>query len=239
MLLQFAMVSDREPPQQRFAFVRQLHQYGARILRITDAPDQPALLRTIDQFHGAVMLEQHAAGDLAHRHSRPFGKGPHRQQQLMLLRLHAAFPGRLLAELEEAPHQETEFSQGGVFRLREIPHLFISYHDVFFHAHRGPSARTPRPIGDTEAMSVYQERREELEQHEFMMGLERGRLAVTLDLLTDALVLVGQHGVYCQSARQPGKPAMDIQMISKSLADAKELVASVMEHLKPVRESSL
>ena len=43
------------------------------------------------------------------------------------------------------------------------------------------------------------------------MGLERGRLAVTLDLLTDALVLVGQHGVYCQSARQPGKPAMDIQ----------------------------
>ena len=55
-------------------------------------------------------------------------------------------------------------------------------------------------------MSVYQERHEELEKHEFMMGLERGRLAVTLDLLTDALVLVGQHGVYCQSAPQPGKP---------------------------------
>ena len=55
-----------------------------------------------------------------------------------------------------------------------------------------------------------------------------GRLAVTLDLLTDALVLVGQHGVYCQSARQPGKPAMDIQIISKCLTDAKELVSSVM-----------
>lgn len=81
-------------------------------------------------------------------------------------------------------------------------------------------------------MSVYSERRDELEQHEFMMGVPRGRLAVTLDMLTDALVLVGQHGVYCQSARQPGKPAMDIQMISKSLVDAKELVASVMEHLK-------
>ena len=64
------------------------------------------------------------------------------------------------------------------------------------------------------------------------MGLERGRLAVTLNLLTDALVLVGQHGVYCQSARQPGKPAMDIQMISKCLADAKELVAGVMGELK-------
>jgi hypothetical protein len=81
-------------------------------------------------------------------------------------------------------------------------------------------------------MSIYQERKDELEKFEFMMGLERGRLAVTLDLITDALVLVGQHGVYCQSARQPGKPAMDIQIISKSLADAKELVTSVMDKLK-------
>lgn len=81
-------------------------------------------------------------------------------------------------------------------------------------------------------MSVYQERKEELEKFEFMMGLERGRLAVTLDLITDALVLVGQHGVYCQSARQPGKPTMDIQLISKNLVDAKELVISVMTQLK-------
>lgn len=64
------------------------------------------------------------------------------------------------------------------------------------------------------------------------MGLERGRLALTLDLLTDALVLVGQHGVYCQSARQPGKPAMDVQIISKQIADAKELVIDVMTRLK-------
>ena len=68
-----------------------------------------------------------------------------------------------------------------------------------------------------------------------MLGTERGRLAVTLDLLTDALVLVGQHGVYCQSARQAGKPAMDIQMISKCLTDAKELVADVMEQIKKKR----
>jgi hypothetical protein len=81
-------------------------------------------------------------------------------------------------------------------------------------------------------MSIYDERKEDLEKFEFMMGPNRGRLAVTLDLITDALVLVGQHGVYCQSARQLGKPAMDIQIISKSLADAKELVVSVMEQLK-------
>ena len=64
------------------------------------------------------------------------------------------------------------------------------------------------------------------------MGVEAGRLAVTLDILTDALVLVGQHGVYCQSARQPGKPAMDVQMISTGILQAKELVASVLESLR-------
>ncbi|HTU44580.1 MAG TPA: hypothetical protein VMF91_05935 [Bryobacteraceae bacterium] len=46
------------------------------------------------------------------------------------------------------------------------------------------------------------------------------------------MVLVGQHGVYCQSVRQLGKPAMDIQLITKSLADAKELVSSVLEQMK-------
>jgi hypothetical protein len=82
-------------------------------------------------------------------------------------------------------------------------------------------------------MNVYLERREELEKHEFMMGVPRGRLAVTLDVLTDALVLVGQHGVYCQSARQPGKPAMDIQLISKLITDAKELIGDLVQELKP------
>jgi hypothetical protein len=81
-------------------------------------------------------------------------------------------------------------------------------------------------------MSVYDEMRDELEKHEFMFGIPRGRLAVALDLLTDALVLVGQHGVYCQSARQPGKPAMDVQLISKSILDAKELIGSAMTELK-------
>src|SRR5258708_16996115 len=80
----------------------------------------------------------------------------------------------------------------------------------------------PRVSGYNEGMSVYDDQKEALEEFEFRMGLERGRLAVALDLLTDALVLVGQHAVYCQSARQPGKPAMDVQMISQCLSGAKE-----------------
>lgn len=85
-------------------------------------------------------------------------------------------------------------------------------------------------------MTVFDDYRQDLEKFEFMMGPARGRLAVTLDLLTDALSLVGQHGVYCQSARQPGKPAMDVQVIMKSITGAKELIQSVMQELKPEQQ---
>ena len=78
-------------------------------------------------------------------------------------------------------------------------------------------------------MSVFDDRQEDLERYEFMMGAPRGRLALTLDLLTDALVLVGQHGVYCQSARIPGKPSMDIAIVLEHITDAKELLQSVIE----------
>jgi len=85
-------------------------------------------------------------------------------------------------------------------------------------------------------MSVYDDRREDLEKYEFMMGKARGRLAVIMDALTDALVLVGQHGVYCQSSRMPGRPAMDIELILKNLNDSKELIRSVMQELQPPGE---
>ena len=78
-------------------------------------------------------------------------------------------------------------------------------------------------------MSALNKHRDALEVHETMMGLERGRLAVALDLLTDALSMVGQHGVYCQSARTPGRPTMDIAIILEQIGDAKELLQSVIE----------
>jgi hypothetical protein len=82
------------------------------------------------------------------------------------------------------------------------------------------------------SMAVFDEKQEELEHYEMMMGVPRGRLAVTMDTITDAMALVGQHGVYCQSQRWPGRPVMDIQIIMKSLTDAKELIQSVMEELR-------
>ncbi len=78
-------------------------------------------------------------------------------------------------------------------------------------------------------MTAVDRHRDQLEIHETMMGASRGRLAVALDLLTDALAMVGQHGVYCQSTRHPGKPTLDIAVVLQQIGDAKELLQTVIE----------
>jgi hypothetical protein len=80
-------------------------------------------------------------------------------------------------------------------------------------------------------MSILDKHRDTLERHETMMGRPRGRLAVALDLLTDSLALVGQHGVYCRSERVPGAPRLDIALVVEQLDDVKQLVQSAMQEL--------
>ncbi len=86
-------------------------------------------------------------------------------------------------------------------------------------------------------MSGSQHRRDELDKYEFMMGPERGKLAVSLDMLTDALILIGQHGVYCTSQRNPSKPALDLETVLDEINGAKQLIQSVMEELERQRGS--
>jgi hypothetical protein len=87
-------------------------------------------------------------------------------------------------------------------------------------------------------MSIFHTRRDELEKYEFMMGPARGRLAVSLDALTDALILIGQHGVYCTSNRNPSKPALDLETVMTEINGAKALIQSVMQELEQAREAS-
>jgi len=70
------------------------------------------------------------------------------------------------------------------------------------------------------------------ERYEFQMGPVRGRLATALDILTDALSLVGQHGVYCRSARQPQYPAMDVRLVLAQIEDSKGLIIEAMDAMK-------
>ena len=78
-------------------------------------------------------------------------------------------------------------------------------------------------------MSVFEKHRDTLDVHETMLGVSHGRVAVALDLLTDAQALVGQHGVYCQTARIGGGPRMDIALVLEQINDAKELLQTVLE----------
>jgi hypothetical protein len=87
-------------------------------------------------------------------------------------------------------------------------------------------------------MNIFDEKRAELDRYEFMMGPERGRLAVAMDLLTDSLIMVGQHGVYCASTRNPSKPALDLQAVLAGIDGAKALIQSVMEEIRLQREKS-
>jgi hypothetical protein len=70
------------------------------------------------------------------------------------------------------------------------------------------------------------------ERYEFQMGPARGSMATALDILTDALTLVGQHGVYCRSSRQPQFPSMDIRLILQQIEDSKGLIIEAMAELK-------
>jgi hypothetical protein len=84
-------------------------------------------------------------------------------------------------------------------------------------------------------VTIFDEKRADLEKYEFMMGAERGRLAVALDLLTDSLILTGQHGVYCISNRNPSKPRLDLQAVLAGIEGAKVLIQSVMANLEAQR----
>ena len=77
--------------------------------------------------------------------------------------------------------------------------------------------------------------REAKERYELQMGPIRGPLATALDILTDALALVGQHGLYCRSQRQPQYPAMDVRLVMEQIEHSKGLIIGAMELLKKNR----
>lgn len=76
------------------------------------------------------------------------------------------------------------------------------------------------------------------ERYEFQMGPVRGKLATALDILTDALTLVGQHGVYCRSQRQPQFPSIDVRLILQQIEDSKGLVIEAMTVLRNPGENT-
>ena len=81
-------------------------------------------------------------------------------------------------------------------------------------------------------MSIRKEYEERRERYQFQMGQVPGTLATALDILNDALALVGAHAVYCRNSREPDKPKMDIQTILDEIHESKHLIAEVLQELK-------
>jgi hypothetical protein len=113
-----------------------------------------------------------------------------------------------------------------------------SYSGRLLLARRAREAGAFRQYIEGAFMSAFKEHHDELVHSEQRFGRDRGRLAVSLDRITNALVLVGQHGVYCTSQRNPTVPAMDLRMVTQELTHAKELIQSVMEELRKARGSA-
>ena len=78
-------------------------------------------------------------------------------------------------------------------------------------------------------MSVFIDRHDLVEPLEFKWGRRRGRLAATMDILSDLAVVLGTHSAYCHSAGRPDRPAGDIQAAMGHIQHAKELIASLLD----------
>jgi hypothetical protein len=72
----------------------------------------------------------------------------------------------------------------------------------------------------------------QLDRYQFQMGTSCGRLATALDVLTDALALVGQHGVYCRNPGAGKAESMDIRLVMQQLEDSKLLILETMKELQ-------
>lgn len=77
-------------------------------------------------------------------------------------------------------------------------------------------------------MSVFENRRDWLDDFEFKLGPLRGRLAATLDVLTDLSVVLGTHITYCRVGRDSDRAMPDMQQAIDFVSQAKELVSSAI-----------
>jgi hypothetical protein len=87
-----------------------------------------------------------------------------------------------------------------------------------------------------EKRSVFEVHKEKIEEHEMMLGPVQGKLAVLLDLLTDSLIVAGKHGIYCKNKKKPDEPSLDMQMIIDGLLQSKEIVQTLMDENRRLKE---
>lgn len=122
-------MGQRQASKDSGTSAREVDEHAAAVGGCAGSRDVAVRFQAIDEFHGGVMLELHAQGELADGRVDSFGQTSNSQKKLMLLRLQAVFASLFLAEVEKTPDFLPELRQGAVFSQRDI-HVFISYHDI-------------------------------------------------------------------------------------------------------------
>ena len=125
---QFRAVVEREVAEFRLARGGEVDQDAAAVGVVPPAPEQPQAFEAVDQFDGAVVLQEEPLGQGADRGRDRRRETFQRQEELVLLRLQASRARGLLAEMEEAPEAIAHLGQRavliggqGLVRVHRLP----------------------------------------------------------------------------------------------------------------------
>ena len=99
--LQFLQMVQRECLEKFFAVVSQLDENLPAIVGRAQAAKQASVDQTIDQFHGAVMLQLHPFRQNSDGRFKILRKTANREQELMLLRFDAGLARGVFAETQK------------------------------------------------------------------------------------------------------------------------------------------
>src|SRR5262249_19095680 len=116
---QLGAVHEREPGKQRLPERRQPHEHLPTVALPALAADEPSRFRPVDELDHAVVPEVQPVCERSDRRGPAPGQPLHAEEQLMLLRLEARRPRRLLAEAEEPAQLVAELGERTVVRRRE------------------------------------------------------------------------------------------------------------------------
>lgn len=66
--------------------------------------------------------------------------------------------------------------------------------------------------------------REKLEDMETQYGPTAGKLAMAMDLMTEAEIAAGQLAIYCRNSMNPSKPHPDLEQVQACVKAVRQLV---------------
>ena len=139
---EFLVMMQREFGEHLFSLGSKRKQHFATIILCPGAVDKSSRFQAIHQFHGAVVADLHAIGQIADSRTQSGRYAFDRQHQLVLAPLQTGFFDCFLTEVEKPPDLKPELGQCLIIRQGEPFHVadcivprstsfnIISYNDI-------------------------------------------------------------------------------------------------------------